>query len=94
MRFPRGYDFERGWEYGGRCMDWFGGPGGFLVGGVLLLLLLVAAVLLVLLLLKRKQGGGGQGARDQAMEILKMKLVNGEIDEEEYQKKKELLERK
>jgi len=80
--------FGNGFQGVGNC---FGFAGGYMHGGffVLAFLLFAALALLGTLFLVRKSHGNK--ADNAVMEALKMKLVTGEITEDEYISKKNLL---
>lgn len=82
MWYGRGFDrFDR---FGG-CFDYY--PWGhWIVGG----LLLIAAVVLVVVLVKRRKGTAKLES-SKALEQLKIRYVNGEITEEQYNKMKSTL---
>jgi putative membrane protein len=79
--YGRGYYGARG------CFDWFGSSPWFMWGGMLMLF--VIAALIVILFIKSKDKVKHQNS--DALEILKIKLVKGEITEEEYLRKREIL---
>ena len=65
-------------------------PWGGGIGSLLLLVLIVAGVAMLI----RAMSGdrAARNDRDHSMEILRTKLVKGEISEEEYRRMKEILE--
>jgi putative membrane protein len=73
-------------------MMW-GMGGGWL--GTILMIVLVAAVVLVLLALARRLSGDAAPAprREDPLDILKARLARGEIDLDEYERRKQALER-
>ena len=82
-------------EWQGRYdhMMWGGGYG--MVGG--LMMLLFWGVIIVLIVLATKwlidnQSGGNRSRRD-AIDILRERFASGEIDEEEFERRKKALER-
>jgi len=83
MMWGLGYNGARG------CLGWGAGfmPGGFmfLIG----LILLIAAVVLLVILLKKRRSGNEPG--DEALDLLRLRLAKGEIDEEEYNRRKTVL---
>lgn len=87
MMFGNGFG-GAGFREVGNC---FGLAGGYMHGGffVLAFLLFTALVLLGTLFLVKR--GNGNRADNTVMEALKMKLVSGEITEDEYLSKKNLL---
>lgn len=71
--------------------DCFGFGPGFMFGGGGMMLMLAAGVLLVLaVVLIARRGNRGKADKD-VMEVLKMRFVNGEISEEEYIRRKNIL---
>jgi putative membrane protein len=62
------------------------GMGGMFIGGLLLFALVVAGVVLLL----NSRGGAGRGA-SSALQILDERLARGEIDQTDYQERRELL---
>ena len=78
---------------------WDGGWHGW-GGGLLVMALVVALVAAVVLALVRSFGGGGgnreRGARDSSerdgMAILRERFARGEIDREEYEERRKVLE--
>lgn len=70
------------WYQSGMTGGWF----------IMMLIPLVIVGIVVYLLLDGKNDSGRRDRReDRALEILDERFANGEIDEEEYRKKKELL---
>ncbi len=73
------------------------GPGCYF-GGIHILFgiaLLIAAILVVVYFVKKsKKNNSVEAVSDSALDVLKLRLVQGEISEEEYMKKKELLSKK
>ncbi len=72
------------------------GMGGFGFGGVFMImwwvLIIVGIVVLVKWLLGPSSspgGGSGSGSGSRALDILKERYARGEIDEQEYRKKKQ-----
>lgn len=80
---------DRGWEYG--HMSWNGGFGMF---GGLMMLVFWGIVIAVIVMAVRWFSVSGQGENQSpdALEILKSKFAKGEIDEEEFRRKKAVLE--
>lgn len=87
MMFGNGY-FGGGFHGIGNCLGFGGGymHGGFFFVGFLLLL--TAAILGAVLIFRKSRSNH---ADNTVMETLKMKLVSGEITEEEYISKKNAL---
>jgi putative membrane protein len=73
-------------------MMW-GMGGGWL--GTILMIVLIAAVVLVLLALAKRLGGDAAPAarREDPLDILKQRLAKGEIDVDEYERRRQALER-
>lgn len=73
-------------------MRW-GMGGGWL--GTILMVVVVAAVVLVLLALAKRLGGDAapSGKGRDPLDILKERLAKGEIDVDEYERRKQALER-
>ncbi|MDX1609816.1 MAG: SHOCT domain-containing protein [Halofilum sp. (in: g-proteobacteria)] len=91
--FANGGQYD-GWDHHG--MMW-GGGAGWIFGPIMMLLFLViivAAVVLVVRWLGDTGGGGGLSSRKSAsaLEILEERFARGEIDEEEFRKRKNALE--
>ncbi|SDY81614.1 SHOCT domain-containing protein [Citreimonas salinaria] len=70
-------------------MMWGGGH--WFMGGIMLVFwgLVIAAVVLLV----RRLGTGQTPARRDAMEVLRERFAAGEIDEEEFERRKKALER-
>lgn len=81
----------------GPGMMWNGGWAGWFIGPVMMLLFLAAAVAVVVLLVRWLGGTDhhrGQPPRrheTSALEILEQRFARGEIDEEEFRKRKQAL---
>ncbi|MBU0973759.1 MAG: SHOCT domain-containing protein [Proteobacteria bacterium] len=76
--------------YGAGYGHWFFGGGiiGFAITGLIITIIAV----LIFKLLKANQGNSsGNLDKNDSLMILKMKFAKGEISEEEYQNKKEIL---
>lgn len=74
-------------------MMWGGGYG--MVGGLMMLLFWGVVIVLIVLAVKwftGNQAGGNRGRRD-AVDILRERFAAGEIDEEEFERRKKALER-
>jgi putative membrane protein len=79
-------------DHWGHPMMW-GMGGGWL--GMILMIVLIAAVVLVLLALAKRLGGDATPPtqREDPLDILKERLAKGEIDVDEYERRKQALER-
>jgi len=73
------------WMREGFCSYGFGGY--FNIWSILLLLGVVAVVIAIVLMSTRKHKA------DASLDLLQRRFANGEITEEEYQKKKSVLEK-
>jgi putative membrane protein len=75
-------------------MMWGGGYG--FVGGLMMLLfwgvLIALIVLAVRWLSDSRSGAGGSAGRRDPLEILRERYARGEIDDEEFERRKRLLE--
>lgn len=84
-------------SWGHHGMMWGGGSGWFL-GPIMMLLFLVLAVVVVMLVVRWLGGteGGKTGSSRQtgssALQILEERFARGEIDEDEFRKRKRALE--
>jgi len=76
-----------GWYRNGLCGNWFG-LGGYGIWSVLIALGLLAIIAAVIIRVASKNNSG------DAMEALKLLYVKGEITEEDYLKRKNVIERK
>ena len=76
-----------GWYGNGMCGNWFG-LGGYGIWSVLIAIGLIALIAAVSIRLTSKINNG------DAIEALKLLYVKGEISEEEYLKRKNVIERK
>lgn len=68
-----------------------GGPFWFAPFGFLLVLLLVGAVGYLVIKSTRSESDSSEAKADQALATLRRRYANGEIDEEEFQTRKERL---
>ena len=77
-------------------MDGYG-MAGFGFGGIFMLvwwgIIILGIVMLVKWVLTSLGAGGGRSGSDKALEILKERYARGEIDEQEFEKKKQELAR-
>jgi putative membrane protein len=74
-------------------MDWYGGhmgTGGWVLMSLFILLLVVAITAIVVVLARNLTSRPGAGT---ARAVLDERLARGEIDVEEYRRRRELLER-
>ena len=73
-------------------MDGYGMAGGFGFGGIFMILwwvlIIVGIVVLVKWLVTSSGTTGRSGGDDKALELLKERYARGEIDEQEFQKRK------
>ena len=70
------------------------GMGGGWLGTILMIVLAAAVVLVLVALAKRLAGDAApRSAREEPLDILKARLARGEIDVDEYERRKEALER-
>lgn len=77
---------------GGRFDHMDGWSGWMWFGGVFWLLFLAALVALIVWLVTRGTGGGRPSSEDdRARRILDERFARGEIDEEEYRRRREVL---
>lgn len=79
------------WHYGG---DW--GWGHMVFGSVMMLLFWGVVIVGIVLVVRWLSGGPPHGstsapAKNRALEILQERFARGEIDEDEYEKRKRLL---
>ena len=82
--------YERGFGLLDNCFRGAGMMRGG-IGGALLIIVVTAVVIGVVYFAKKT--GTGKGKRDnEALQMLKMKYAQGEITEEEYLKRKNILE--
>ena len=80
---------DRGWEYG--HMYWNGGFGMF--GGLMMLVFWGIVVALIVMAVRWFSVSGQTGNQSpDALEILKSRFAKGELDEEEFRRKKAALE--
>lgn len=80
MMFFRGYN-----GFSGGCFNNMAGGGWLSI--LFFGLIIIAAIVLVLVLVK----SGKSTTKNNALDSLKMKYINGEISEEEYLKRKDVL---
>jgi len=88
----QGYD-----RYHGPGMMWNGGWAGWFIGPVMMLLFLAAAVAVVVLMVRwlggtdHQRGPSTRRGETSALEILEQRFARGEIDEEEFRRRKQAL---
>lgn len=81
--------FRRGFYGVGSC---FGSGYGFMNGGLGILAMVVFAVLAVMLIMHFAKKSGYKRTNNIVFEELKMRFAKGEITEEEYVKRKNILD--
>jgi putative membrane protein len=75
--------------------DLYTGWGGMGFGPLFMIVPLILLIALIVILARRLGGGRGDGARERARsprEILDERLARGEIDHEEYQNRRKLID--
>lgn len=72
-------------------MMWGGGYGMF--GGLMMLVFWGVIIALIVLAVRWFSDGGGRTGRRDAMDTLRERFAAGEIDEEEFNRRKRVLER-
>jgi putative membrane protein len=80
-----------GWGHGPWMMG--GGYGGRGYGGIFMIIFWIAVIVGIIFLVRwlvQSSGGGSHGAKsgDSALEILKRRYAEGEIDKKEFEQKK------
>jgi len=81
------------WQEGYGHTMWGGGYG--MVGGLMMILFWGVVIALIVFAVKwftDNQGGGNRGKRD-AVDILRERFASGEIDEEEFDRRRKALEK-
>ena len=93
MMFDRRYNgFDECFEFGTRHMDnWWG----LIIAGIVALVVIILIIAL-LVAVRRNNNSGNKNIKtdssnDEALEVLKLRYIKGEISEEEYLKKKSFL---
>jgi len=83
---------ETGWSRGFGSMMWGNGYGMF--GGIMMVLFwgAIIAVIFVLVRFFSRSGGGSNSTLPDPQDTLKDRFARGEIDEEEYQRRKIVLD--
>ena len=71
--------------------DWNGHHDGGMGWGWLVMLILIVLVVAVTVLLVRHFSAGGRSGRDGAEQVLAERFARGEIDEEEFRKRRDTL---
>ena len=80
-----------GWTDGyGHMMGWGGGFGFF--GGFMMLVFWGVIIALIVLAVRWLSEGAKGGSRSDALDILRQRFAKGEIDEEEFARRKKVLE--
>lgn len=74
------------WHNGFGHMMWGGGFG--MVGGLMMLLFWGAIIALIVLAVRGFSAGSGSGSKSDAVEMLRERYAKGEIDDEEYERRK------
>jgi putative membrane protein len=75
--------------------DWYTGWGGMGFGPLFMIVPLILLIALIVILVRWLGGGRGDGARERTRsprEILDERLARGEIDHEEYQSRRKLID--
>jgi putative membrane protein len=77
---------------------WYGGPGGWWIFPLVMPLVMITVMLVMAFVFRGFFGSGPWSgghrhdhANDDALDILRRRLANGEINDEEYQAKRKLL---
>lgn len=84
-------DGADGWGRGFGHMTWGGGYG--MLGGLMMLAFWGVIIVLIVMAVRWFAGGRpGGGASSDAMDILKSRFAKGELDEDEFRKRKAALE--
>ena len=79
-------DSENSWGEGFGHMMWGGGFG--MVGGLMMLLFWGAIIALIVFAVRGLSAGSGSGGKSDAAEILRERYAKGEIDDNEYERRK------
>lgn len=72
-------------------MMWGSGYGWF--GGIMMIGFWALIIVLVVLAIRALSGGTGSSSRPDAMDTLRERFAAGEIDEEEFEKRRKVLDR-
>lgn len=88
---------QYGGGYYGRGGMWDHGWAGMILGPIMMVLVIAAIVAAVIVLVRwlspgSRASGGGSAGGDRALDILRERLARGEIDEEEYTRRRRALE--
>ncbi|MBR9653603.1 SHOCT domain-containing protein [Thalassovita aquimarina] len=83
-------DVDGDWHGRYGHMMWGGGYGIF--GGLMMLLFWAVIIVGIVFAVRWLSEGQKDGSRNDAMEILRQRLAKGEIDEDEYARRKKALE--
>jgi len=82
-------DTEKPWSYGD--MMW---GGGFGIGGGIMMVLFWGAIIVLIVVAVRALSNSGPSTREpDAMDVLKQRFARGEIDEDEFERRKKTLDR-
>ncbi len=84
-------DQSGNWGDGFGHMMWGGGFG--MAGGLMMLVFWGAIIALIVFAVRGFSSGSGSGSKSDATEILRERFAKGEIDEEEYERRKAQLEK-
>ena len=76
------------WDYG--HMMWGGGYG--IIGGLMMLVFWGLVIFLIVVAVRRFTNGNSAPKQPDALDVLRDRFAKGEIDEEEFQKRKSTLE--
>lgn len=83
-------DPGEGWTRGYDHMMWGGGYGFF--GGLMMLVFWGAIIFLIVMAVRWLSDGQKGRRKNDAMDVLRERFAKGEIDEEEFQRRKKALE--
>lgn len=88
---------QYGGGYYGHGGMWEHGWAGMILGPIMMVLVIAAIVAAVIMVVRwlspgSRSSGGGSTDSDRALDILRERLARGEIDEEEYTRRRRALE--